>query len=98
MVQGSGLTWVVDGADKKKVHGFFVNRTVEAQSSEEAKAIALEQVRMEAAKKYGEGAVALVREVEELKEIEPPDSSVGPQGFILFGESSEPKPWWKSRG
>ena len=86
---------MVDGEDKRKVHGSFVNRTVEAQNLEEAKAIALEQVRIEAAKKYGEGTVALVLEVEELKEIEPPDSSVSPQGFTLFGESSEPEPGWK---
>ena len=95
MIQGSGLTWVVHGEDKKKVHGFFVNRTVEAQNLEEAKAIALGQVRIEAAKKYGEGAVALVLEVEE---IESPESSMSPQGFILFGESSKAEPWWKFWG
>ena len=81
---------MIHGENKEKIYGFFVNRTVEAQSSEEATAVALKRVRIEALNKYPEGAEALVLEVEEL---EPPEGSVTPQGFILFNESPKVRPW-----
>ena len=75
-----------------------MKRAVEVQNSEEAKSIALDQVRIEATKKYGEGAVAIVLEVQYLTEIEPSGSSVTPLGFILFDQSSKARPWWKFWG
>ena len=98
MIQGSGLILDLHGEDKETVYGFFVNRVGQAKNADEAIAIALEELRIEVVKKYREGAAARVLEVEELKEIEAPEGSVSPQGFLLFPESSETRPWWKFWG
>ena len=52
-------------------------------------------MREEALLKYGEATTKLILEVEEAAEVEPARGLSEPQGFILFAEDFQDKPWWK---
>ena len=93
MIHGSGLSLSVDG--QKKPYGFYVNRVVDAASENEAKVIGLARLKEEVLVKYGEAASKLLLEVEEAAEVEPVIDLSEPQGFLLFPEDSQDKPWWK---
>lgn len=93
MIHGSGLSLLVDG--EKKAYGFYVNRLVEALSENEAKAIGLARLKEEVLVKYGEAASKLLLQVEEVAEVEPARGLSEPEGFLLFPEESQDKPWWK---
>ena len=93
MIHGSGLSLLVDGQNKP--YGFYVNRVVEASNENEAKVMGLGRVKEEALVKYGEAATKLVLGVEEVIEVEPARGLDKPQGFLLFSEDSQDKPWWK---